>query len=660
VRGISSVSGGATSNPPVAAPFGVYRSTDGGATWASIWDGNGSVRGINHVEIDPLQPTTIYAAAYQQGIWRSTDNGASFARIFQTLSYLLNTARSEFDVTVRNGATRMYVGDGAQGEFGQDGARASGVFRADAVNTTPAAALVAGNANIGWTALSSADPADPGFGSYDYCTGQCWYDNYIITPQGHPDVVYLGGSHQYGETYGLSNGRGLVLSTDGGATFTDMTVEGSTPLSAINLHPDHHWVVVHPKDPFTFFSATDGGIVRSNGQFVDISAQCAPRGLEDEELAGCQRLLSRVPERLTSLNAGLATLQFQSILSDPANYRNLVGGTQDNGTWVNSGSSPQWDQTIYGDGGQAGFSRANSQWLFNNFTGQSIDANFRRGAADKWVVISGPIYQSGEGSLFYPPQIADPNPAAGGTIFKGTVSVWRTQNWGGDQAYLEANCPEFTTFANDPDCGDFVRLGAPGATSLVRAALGDRANGNVGAIERGKGDTSTLWVATTTGRVFISKNADAAAASVTFTRLDSLAGNDPGRFVSSIYVDPADGNHAWISYSGYNYNTPAQPGHVFEVRYDPTAGTATWTNLDGGTGPIGDLPVTDLVRDDATGDLYAATDFGVARLPAGTSAWVNAGNGLPVVVVSGLEIVPEERAIYGATHGRSIWRMRLP
>ena len=28
-----------------------------------------------------------------------------------------------------------------------------------------------------------------------------------------------------------------------------------------------------------------------------------------------------------------------------------------------------------------------------------------------------------------------------------------------------------------------------------------------------------------------------------------------------------------------------------------------------GTGPMGDLPVTDLVRDDVTGDLYAATDF---------------------------------------------------
>ena len=99
---------------------------------------------------------------------------------------------------------------------------------------------------------------------------------------------------------------------------------------------------------------------------------------------------------------------------------------------------------------------------------------------------------------------------------------------------------------------------------------------------------------------------------------------------------------------------------MFEVRYDATAGTATWTNLDAGTGPLGDLPVTDLVRDDLTGDLYAATDFGVLVRKSGANAWVNAGAGLPKVEVAGLTIVPSERLIYAATHGRSAWRMTLP
>jgi hypothetical protein len=124
----------------------------------------------------------------------------------------------------------------------------------------------------------------------------------------------------------------------------------------------------------------------------------------------------------------------------------------------------------------------------------------------------------------------------------------------------------------------------------------------------------------------------------------------------------ANANHAWISYSGYNANTPGTPGHAFEVTYNPGAGTATWTNLDGNTGPMGDLPTTVLVHDDVTGDLYASTDFGVMMLAGGNPAngWVAAGAGLPNVEVAGLTIVPGARKLYAATHGRSAWSLTLP
>jgi len=61
-----------------------------------------------------------------------------------------------------------------------------------------------------------------------------------------------------------------------------------------------------------------------------------------------------------------------------------------------------------------------------------------------------------------------------------------------------------------------------------------------------------------------------------------------------------------------------------------------------------------------TGDLYASSDFGVMRLPAGSSTWTVAGSGLPMVEVSGLTIVPEQRILYAATHGRSAWSLKLP
>jgi hypothetical protein len=639
VRGVSSVlNGGVTSNPPTARPpYGLFKSTDGGATFTFVWDGNASVRGVNHVELDPSNSSTVYAAPFQQGIWRSTNGGTSFSQIFTQTKPSLNTDRTEFAVTtLPTGKTRMYAGEGSQGEF------VAKFFRTDDA-TAPAPTF---------TNLTSAQ-------NEDYCTGQCWYDNYVVTPAGYPDTVYLGGSYQYGEFGGVSNSRGVLYSTDAGQSFTDESWDATSATTPNGIHPDQHALVVNPSNPTQFFEGSDGGLMLSSGSFANTSSQCAARGLSGSDLALCQQLLSRIPTQLSSLNAGLSTLQFQSLSVAADNPKHLQGGTQDNGTFETYGSTTNWPQIIYGDGGQSGFSATNSALRFNTFTGQATDVNFRNGDPTKWVVATGPIAASPEGSYFYPPVTGDPNPANAGTIYQGSQSVWRTQDWGGNQAYLEANCPEFTTAFDNPACGDFVPIGPAGATDLTAASYGTRAGGFVAAIERSKGDTNSLWAATGTGRVFISKNGNAAPGSVTWTRLDTLAANAPGRFVSSIYVDPNNGNHAWISYSGYNFNTASTPGHVFEVTYDPIAGTATWKNLDGGLGPMGDLPVTDLVRDDVTGDLYASTDFGVMTLDSGSSTWTVAGAGMPNVEVIGLTIVPGARILYAATHGRSAWKLNL-
>ena len=383
----------------------------------------------------------------------------------------------------------------------------------------------------------------------------------------------------------------------------------------------------------------------------------------------CHNMLAKVPKTLsTAVNAGLSTLQFQSVSYNPLDpLHSLQGGTQDNGTMVYSGSTT-WNQEIYGDGGQSGFDAANPAHRFNTFFANYTDANFQSGDPSKWVVISGPLFA--ETSYFYKPVIADPTVA--GTIFLGEQSVWRTQDWGGDQTSLETNCPEFTTPGNQAGCGDLVQIGPSGATDLTGSAYGsDRLGacnptfrtGCVAAVTRATSDTGTLWAATGTGRVFISKNASGPAGSVTYTRLDNMpssTGKSPGRFVSSIFIDPANSNHAWISYSGYNFNTPSQPGHVFEVTYNPTAnagaGDATWTSLDGGT--LDDLPVTALVRV-PRGDLYAGTDFGVLLLPSGTSTWGVAGTGLPAVEVAGLTVLNGSQ-IVAATHGRSVWSLKVP
>jgi hypothetical protein len=63
---------------------------------------------------------------------------------------------------------------------------------------------------------TSTNIADPGYATWNFCTGQCWYDQRVVSPAGHPNMVYIQGSYNYNEDHRLSNARGVVLSQDGG------------------------------------------------------------------------------------------------------------------------------------------------------------------------------------------------------------------------------------------------------------------------------------------------------------------------------------------------------------------------------------------------------------------------------------------------------------
>lgn len=667
VRGVSSVTSGASSSSATGHPLvtrGLYR-CDGVSCTRIFTAPAPFTRGSTKVAVDPTHAGYLYVNAFggdffgpgtSGGIWRSTDNGSSWSQIFEPRDASANTTgsaleRDEFDVTtLPSGATRMYVAAGEGGESFSTPSPQATVWVSD--NADGAATF----ASVGGAQVR------------DFCTGQCWYDAPIHTPAGHPDIVYLGGSFDYNNIvtngHGSTNGRAVLLSTDAGSTWHDLTQDASTP-HAKYIHPDQHAIVTSPSNPFILFEGCDGGLFRTDGQFADVSAKCDSRGLNASDTAFCKSLLSMVPHRLSDINKGLSTLQFQSVsisAQDPLNT--IQGGTQDNGTWTFGSSTATIKMEIYGDGGNSGFSANTASRRVNTFTGQSNDVNFRNGNPAAWCVATGVIVSSAESSYFYPPLIADPKNA--GTIFQGSFSVWRTKDWGGSQAYLEANCPEFTTSFKNPACGDFVPLGGPASGSgsdsgdLTGSFYGgsDRAGGAVAWLARAPQNTSTMWAATGTGRLFISENVDVAAASVTYSRLDPAGAhtNDPGRAISQIYVDPTNAHHVWVSYLGYNVNTPSQPGHVFDVTWGGS-GSATWTDI---SYNLPDFPITAVVQDDSTGDLYAASDFGVMKLPHGTTTWVVAGSGLPMVEVSGLTINSGARVLYAATHGRSLWQMTLP
>ncbi len=690
VRGVSAVNGGATGNPPppTGEPVGLYQSTDGGNTFNLIFSPititpGGFSEGVNQVALDPSNPRIVYAAAFGLGVFRSApfESAGAFQQVFVSLGYDPvfedSFSRSAFALTSKSGHTRIYVGDGG-GSGGPPAQAGAAVWRNDNMNQ-PASALVAASANgPSWKSLTSSNVADPGYAAYNYCTGQCWYDNAIYTPHGHPDTVFVIGSFVYGEAGGLSNARGVLRSTTAGdpdpannnRTFTDLTFDATSLSTPNSIHPDQHALVFKPGNPDVWFEGSDGGLMRSSGAYTDISSVCASRGLSPDGTTTCQRLLSSVPTKLTSLNSGLNTLQFQSLSINPKNPTGeLLGGTQDNGTFRYHGTNT-WPQTMGGDGGQSGFNAKQPNTRFHTYYAPQVDINFHGQNPLGWDWISDSFFAPpAEGWSFYIPIIADPVVARAGTMFAGLQGIWRTRDNGGKQSDLDLHCNEF--FGDFTiSCGDWVELSSPTGLSdpqgrLTSAFYGaDKTGGVVANIARATSDSSSLWAATTTGRVFISHNADAVSgvpgadgSNVTLTRIDSLSASAPQRFVSGISIDPKDSNHAWISYSGYTARTPATPGHVFDVTYDPVAGTATWTSIDSN---LGDIPVTALVRDDVTGDLYSANDFGVLRLPGGGSTWSTAAAGLPNVEVPSLVLSNSARVLYAATHGRGAYALRLP
>jgi hypothetical protein len=618
--------------------------------------------------------------------------------------------------------------------------------------------------NAGWQCLTSRDTSNPYFPTQDFCWAQCWYDEEVYTPAGMPDTVYVIGAMQYdeqpcdtkgvgcgfghdasGQGAGMSNGRAVLYSNTAGdpdaansnRTFTDLTVDNQDTVApwcayapygipycrraSDGIHPDQHAIVINPGNPTQIFEGSDGGVIRTSGTFANISSQCDEVGRDGftggpvtgADNVGCKRLLSRVPVELNHIDRKLSsTLQFIGVAINPANSCEVMGGTQDNGTWSNTNNCKRdtFNQVIYGDGGNAVYDATMPTWRANEFTSGAGDSNFRNGDPERWVVATAPIRRSGEGPAFYWPQVGDPNPTPGThPIYSGARHVWRTLAFGGgtatttgpqptapDIAFMEANCPEFVTSSTHLGCGDYRPMGGPYCDGVASTPAptcinqpgdlagtfygADRAGLVVSWVARDSADHGTLWATTGAGRVFVTHNGDASDPStIKWHRIDNPT--SPNRYPSGIYVDPANPSHAWISYSGYNATTPATPGHVFEVTEgNPTvSGSGTFTNLnvESGTAAFptptstGDLPVSDVVRDDVTQTLYVGTDFGVLAGPNdGHSGW-HTMKGMPRYEIMHLEIQPSSRVptctgggkckriLYAATHSQGIWSLDL-
>ena len=257
--GMTAVRGGQSQTTGYPQPrVGLYKTSDGGKSWTLLWVppldpiippnpnigvGVGdAMLGVRQVKLDPRNPQIIYATAWNNAIHRSApslENGdASFKPVYAIVGAQRFHDLAMFDVTVKNGKTRLYVYNGTEAVASQ------GMYRLDNADV-PASTLVTGSeASVtntsAWIALSSDSTAQPGFTSRRMCSTQCFYDLVVATPPGQPDTVVVGGVVQ------SSFGEPTIRSTDAGVSFSRFGTDAQATQG--RSHVDVRVVLFHPRD----------------------------------------------------------------------------------------------------------------------------------------------------------------------------------------------------------------------------------------------------------------------------------------------------------------------------------------------------------------------------------------------------------------------------
>ena len=242
--------------------WGLYKSTDGGATWTYIH--GGSANAADCANADPALVAANATPCTPRGV------RAGRARPVESRHRLLVLVRKRRLAVDRRG--RDVDADQAVAELG-DHDDAAVDCRHDAAERQDRACTSAKDipaAPQRSTAASSAATTwrrDPRSGQdltscrhrliraggrSTSAAASAGTTTSSTRPPGYPDIVYVGGSYAYGETV-REPPRRRAVHRRRRRRGTDMTADETDSVHPNALHPDQHVLVTNPSNPFQFF-----------------------------------------------------------------------------------------------------------------------------------------------------------------------------------------------------------------------------------------------------------------------------------------------------------------------------------------------------------------------------------------------------------------------
>lgn len=611
---------------------GVYKSTDGGETFAHM--GLRDSRVVSRIVIDPANNDVVFVAATgslfgdggSRGVYRTTDAGDSWTRVLEVdeQTGATDLVMSPFDSKVLFAATYQRRrstccmnggGPGSGLHVSRDGGdsweRVEGGFpegplgriavsiarsNPQIVYALVQAELAAGGGNTGlwrsddggetWSKVNSVNPRP------------MYFSNLTIDPT-DPERVYYAGV-------------GLHVSYDGGKTVeTD---------AARVIHDDVHPIWVDPRNPNHILIGNDGGLA------VSYDA-------------------NRTWQFMPNLPVGL----FYHVSYDMETPFNVCGGLQDNYNWCGPSRSRQrsgiynydWFQILGGDGFVALPDPRDSRIVYTESqNGNMIRRNIETGESRRIRPTSSnvsPAVPSDERFRFHwdAPMMLSPNDP--GVLLVAANRVFRSTDRGDS---WEVISPDLTM---NGDRDTIVTMGKQGSEIKLARHDGISAWPTIVSLAESPKLAGVMYTGTDDGTVSMTRDGGA-----TWTNITSrLPGFPEGAFVSEVVPSRFDAGTVYISVDNHRENdlTP----HAWVSRDFGESFTAMNEGLAGEV-------VRTLTEDTRNPQvLYAGTETGIfLTLDAGAS-WRRLGANFPTVRVDEITIHPRDNALIVATHGRSLW-----